>query len=368
MKIKYLVVALFVLGLATSCNNAKKNQANEEKQVPIITISKKDTLINNSFVTDIQAKKNIEIRSRATGIIDQIYVNEGQFVKKGQRLFKTNDAELQMELKKVAANLKQTDADIRIAEIEVNQLQALFSKDFVASNELDMAKAKLASARAKRAYVDAELKAVQQKISFTNITAPFDGVIDIIPFKEGSLVENGALLTTLSQLDEVYAYFSIPENLYFELITNDKMGNHQKIELILPNQQRYDFTGTLKTAEGEIDSATGSIRYKVLFPNPNRLIKHGTSGKLVISEKEENAIVIPQKSTFSIQDKTYVFLVGKDQRVKMQNIEITSTLQDTYIVSSGIKSGDVIVQEGTQSLRDGDVIKIKSNAVAKSRS
>ena len=150
-------------------------------------------------------------------------------------------------------------------------------------------------------------------------------------------------------------------------MVNDIMEKHQKFELILPDQEHYVLAGTLKTAEGEIDPATGSIRYKVLFPNPNRLIKHGTSGKLVISEKENDAIIIPQKATFSIQDKSYVFVVGKDQKVKMQNIEIGTTLQDTYIVTSGIKSGDVIVQEGTQSLRDGDVIQIKSNAT-KSRS
>ncbi len=362
MKKIYLVVALIVLGLTASCSDNSNKKEKQGKSVPVITIKHKDTLIQNSFVADIQAKKNIEIRSRAAGIIEQIFVNEGQFVKKGQRLFKTNDAELRMELNKVMASLQQADADIRIAEIEVNQLKALFAKDFVASNELDMAKAKLASAKAKRAYVDAELRAVQQKISFTNIVAPFDGVIDVIPLKEGSLVENGALLTTLSQLNEVYAYFSIPENLYFELIAEEKIGKHQKIELILPNQEHYDFRGTLKTAEGEIDPATGSIRYKVMFPNPDRLIKHGTSGKLVISEREENAIIIPQKATFSIQDKTYVFVVGKDQKVKMTNIQIGSTLRESYIVTSGLKLGDVIVLEGTQSLRDGDVIKVKSTS------
>ena len=367
MKIIYLVVVLIALGLTASCNDGKNKQAEQGKIVPVVTINQRDTLIQNSFVADIQAKKNIEIRSRATGIIDQIFVNEGQFVKKGQRLFKTNDAELQMERNKVAASLKQANAEIRIAEIEVNQLQALFAKDFVASNELDMAKAKLASAKAKRAYVDAELNAVQQKISFTNIVAPFDGVIDVIPLKEGSLVENGTLLTTLSQLNEVYAYFSIPENLYFELLAHDKMGKHQKIELILPNQEHYDFTGTLKTAEGEIDPATGSIRYKVLFPNPDRLIKHGTSGKLVISEKEDDVIIVPQKATFSIQDKTYVFVVDKDQKVKMTNIEIDTNLQESYIVSDGLKLGDVIVLEGTQSLRDGDKIQVKSNVTPKTR-
>lgn len=367
MKKSYLVVVLIVLGLATSCGDNSNKKGNKGKSVPVITINYKDTLIQNSFVADIQAKKNIEIRSRAVGIIEQIFVNEGQFVKKGQRLFKINDTELRMELNKVTASLRQADADIRIAEIEVNQLQALYAKDFVASNELDMAKAKLASAKAKRAYVDAELRAVEQRISFTNITAPFDGVIDVIPFKEGSLIENGALLTTLSQLNEVYAYFSIPENLYFELVSEEKIGKHQKIELILPNREHYDYGGTLKTAEGEIDPATGSIRYKVMFPNPERLIKHGTSGKLVISEREENAIIIPQKATFSIQDKTYVFVVGKDQKVKMQNIQIGSTLRESYIVTSGLKKDDVIVLEGTQSLRDGDIVKIKVNATSKTR-
>ena len=283
MKKKYLFVAIIFLGITISCNDKDSKKTQEEKLVPVVTVNQKDTLIHNSFVADIQAKKNIEIRSRASGIMEQIFVNEGQFVKKGQRLFKTNDAELRMELNKIAANLKQADAEIKISEIEVSQLEALFAKEFVAKNELEMSKAKLASAKAKRAFVNAELSAIQQKISFTNIVAPFDGVIDVIPFKEGSLVENGTLLTTLSQLDEVYAYFSIPENVYFELLSHDKMGKHQKIELILPNQDHYDYAGTLKTAEGEIDPETGSIRYKVMFPNPNRLIKHGTSGKLVIS-------------------------------------------------------------------------------------
>jgi membrane fusion protein (multidrug efflux system) len=361
MKKKYIVLVLLLMGITLSCKDSDSKKMIDGKVAPVIAVKQRDTVIQNSFVADIQAKKNIEIRSRASGIMEQIFVNEGQFVRKGQRLFKTNDAELRMELNKVAASLKQADADIRIAQIEVSQLQALHTKDFVATNELDLAKAKLASARAKRAYVNAELNAVQQKISFTNIVAPFDGVIDVIPFKEGSLIENGTLLTTLSQLHEVYAYFSIPENMYFELLAHDKMGKHQKIELILPNQDHYEYAGTLKTAEGEIDPENGSIRYKVLFPNPKQLIKHGTSGKLVISEKEENALIIPQKSTFSIQDKTYVFVVDKSLKVKMTNIEIASTLSDSYIVSKGLKIGDKIVLEGTQSLRDGDVIKIKSN-------
>lgn len=357
MYFKNVIICILATLFAVSCSKDKKKNNQKEKEVPVLEIKEKDTLVNNQFVTDIQAKKNVEMRARIGGLIQHIYVNEGQFVHQGQALFKINDAELQMELLKANAALKQTEADVRIAEVELKQIQSLHAKKFVANNELEMVKAKLSSAKAKHAFADAERKTVLQKISFTKITAPFDGVIDVIPLKDGSLVENGTLLTTLSQLNEVYAYFSIPENLYFELLANDKIGSHQKIELTLPNGVNYQFNGALKTAEGEIDRATGSIQYKVLFPNPDRLIKHGTSGKLIISEQQENAILIPQKSTFSIQDKTYVFVVDKQNKVKMTHIKIGATLRDSYMVESGLKKGDLIIYEGTQSLKDGDVIK-----------
>lgn len=359
MYLKHVIICIVTVLLIASCSKAKETNNKEIKEVPVLKINRKDTLVSNHFVTDIQAKKNVEIHSRIAGIMQHVSVNEGQFVKQGQRLFKINDAELQMELLKSNASLKQAEADVRIAEVEVKQIQSLYDKKFVAGNELEMVKAKLSSARAKLAYADAERKSVLQKISFTNIVAPFDGVIDVIPYKEGSLVENGSLLTTLSQLNEIYAYFSFPENMYFEMLANDKIGSHQKIELMLPNGIKYRYNGTLRTAEGEIDKATGSIRYKVVFPNPDHLIKHGTSGKLIISENQPDAILIPQKSTFSIQDKTYVFVVDKQNKVKMKNISIGSTLRDSYIVESGLKPGDIIVYEGTQSLRDGESIRVK---------
>lgn len=352
------IIGAFAILLTASCKKAE-TISTEEKQYPTLKLVKKDTLIANQFVADIQAKKNIEIHSRIPGMLQNIFVNEGQFVKQGQKLFKISDAELQMELLKANAMYKQAEADLRMANVEVKQLQILFDKKVIADNELEMAKAKKASAQAKLAHADAEKKAVVQKINFTNLNAPFDGVIDRIPLKEGSLIAEGALLTTVSNLTEVYAYFSLPENLYFELISKDKMGKHQKIELILPNGDTHQYNGTLKTAEGEIDNATGAIQYKVAFPNPNNLIKHGSSGKLVISEKQENAIIIPQKSTFSIQDKSYVFVVDKENKVKMTNITIEATLADAFIISTGLNEGDVIVFEGTQSLRDGDKISIK---------
>ncbi|KFF01388.1 RND transporter [Chryseobacterium formosense] len=360
METKSLIWCSLALICTWSCGEGHQNKNKESKEVPVYVVKQKDTLVTNQFVTDIQAKRNVEIRSRLNGIIQKIYVNEGQFVKKGQALFKINDAELQVELLKATASLKQTLADVHIAEVELKQVQSLHDKKFVADNELQLVKAKLSSAQAKYAFADAERKAVLQKIDFSTITAPFDGVLDMIPHKDGSLVTNGTLLTTLSQLDEVYAYFSIPENQYFELLAHDKLGKHQKIELTLPNGAAYQFSGTLKSAESEIDRATGSIRYKVLFPNPNHLIKHGTSGKLSISEVQNNAMMIPQKATFSIQDKTYIFKVDKNNKVKMTNIEVGTALKDSYLVESGLKKGDLIIYEGTQSLKDGDEITIKN--------
>ncbi len=359
MYFKNVIICCMAILFAVSCSKAEKIKDQKAADVPILKIREKDTLVTNQFVTDIQARKNVEIRARIGGIIQKMYVNEGQFVKKGQPLFKINDAELQMELLKANAALKQADAEVRIAEVELKQIESLHAKKFVAGNELEMVKARLSSARAKRSYADAEKRTVLQKISFTNLVAPFDGVIDTIPYKDGSLVENGSLLTTLSQLNEVYAYFSIPENMYFELLASDRLGKHQKIELTLPNGVNYQYNGTLKTAEGEIDRATGSIRYKVVFPNPDHLIKHGTSGKLVISEYQPKSIIIPQKSTFSIQDKTYVFAVDGRNKVKMTNIRIGTTLRDSYLVEDGLKNGDLIIYEGTQSLKDGDRITIK---------
>lgn len=360
MNTKNVILCSLALLCALACGENKQSRTSKNKEVPVLQIKQKDTLVNNQFVTDIQAKRNVEMRARIGGIIERIFVNEGQFVKKGQPLFKINDAELQMELLKTNATVKQTQAEVQIAQVELRQIESLHSKKFVAANELELVKAKLSAAKAKNAFAEAERKNVLQKISFSTISAPFDGVIDIIPLKDGSLVDQGTLLTTLSQLNEVYAYFSIPENQYFELLANDKLNGDQKIQLTLPNHTVYRFDGFLKTAESEIDRATGSIRYKVLFPNPDHLIKHGTSGKLTISDTKNDAIIIPQKSTFSIQDKTYVFLVDKGNNVKMKNITIGATLTDSYVVESGLTKGDIIIYEGAQSLKDGDVVTIKN--------
>jgi membrane fusion protein, multidrug efflux system len=362
MNFKLIVGLIVPLSLLLSCGGKNTvSSTSKIKSLPTYKLVKKDTIVSNKFVADIQAKKNIEIHARISGLMEKVLVNEGQSVRKGQLLFKLNDAELQIELLKSQATLKNAQADLRMAAVELRQMQTLFDKKVIADNELEMAKAKHEAAEAKVAYANAEKNAIVQQISFTSVHAPFDGVIDRIPLKEGSLIQNGSLLTTVSELDEIYAYFSLPENYYFQLLADNRLDTHRDIQLILPNGTKYDYEGHLETAEGEIDRQTGSIQFKAKFNNPNGMIKHGTSGKLIISEFKPKALLVPLKSVFSIQDKRYVFTLQKDGKVKMQPIVISGTLEGSYIVESGVKEGQIIVREGTQSLRDGERIKAKKS-------
>lgn len=353
---KIKILALGCIPLFFSCTSKTETETKENKTLPVFKISQQDTIISNKFVADIQAEKNVEIHARISGIMDNVYVNEGQSVKKGQILFKLNDDELQIELLKAQAALKNAQADLRIAAVELKQMQLLYDKKVIADNELELARAKHEAAEAKVSFSQAERNAVAQKISFTTIKAPFDGVIDRIPLKEGSLIPVGVLLTTLSELDEIFAYFSLPENTYFQLVSDNKLNTHRSIELVLPNGEKYPEKGVLETADAEIDKNTGSIQFKAKFSNPERVIKHGTSGKLIISENKHRVILIPKKAVFSIQDKQFVFVVNKQNIVRMKNIIITATLDDFFILESGLKPGEIIVQEGTQSLRDGEKI------------
>lgn len=359
---KHLILIVSVLALVSCGGKAKRKKAEETKTVPVYRVTQKDTVVSNRFVADIHAKNNVEIHARVAGLLEKVFVSEGQKIKKGQQLFKISDVELQIQLLKAEAVYKNMLANKRIASVELEQAQTLFDKKVIADKEVELAKAKHDAAAAQLAQAEAERKAISQQISFTNIIAPFDGIIDRLPYKEGSLVENGALLTNLSQLDDVYAYFSIPENIYFQMMKENSLGRQRDIQLILPNGMVYGQKGELRTADGDIDRQTGSIQYKAKFHNPEGFIKHGTSGKLIISEPRQDVVLIPQKSVFSIQDKQFVFLLNKNGTVKMANVTIGGTLDGVYIVDKGLRKNDLIVEEGTQSLRDGDKVTVKQTA------
>lgn len=361
MNKRTLLIACAFTALLASCKNQNEQTKDSDiKTLPVYTIAARDTVVDIPYVADIQANRNVEVHSRTEGLLDKIYIKEGQQVHKGQLLFKINDSELQIELSKARAAYNSAQADAKVAQVEAERVQTLVDKKVITKTELDLARAKHNAALAKADVALSEKNAVTKRISYTSVHSPFTGVVDRIPLKEGSLVAPNSLLTTLSDIHTIYAYFNISENEYLHLAANDSHDyDLNAIKLVLPNGNAYPFSGKLSSAESEIDENTGNIAYKVQFENPQGILRHGASGKILITRAFPKAIMVPQKAVFEIQDKNYVFLLNAENVVKMTGVEVSQRIADNYLVLSGLKENDRIVLEGIQSLRDGQKIQPK---------
>ncbi|MBZ4188137.1 efflux RND transporter periplasmic adaptor subunit [Niabella beijingensis] len=353
----YIFYGLLITTIAACHSNSQGNNSSGDKEYPVVTVQPRDTTLSISYVANIQAGRNIELHPRIDGLLDRIYIREGQQVRKGQVLFKINDSELRIELNKAAAAYKSAVADAKVAQVEVDRVQMLVDKKVITKTELDLVTAKYKALLAKADVALADKNAVQQRISYTSIAAPFDGVVDRIPFKEGSLVTTGSLLTTISDIGTVFAYFNISENEYFRtLLSGNSAQQITSINLILPDGTRYPYNGQLESAESEIDENTGNIAYKARFSNPEKTLRHGASGKLLITRPLQNAILLPQKTVFEIQDKNYVFVLDQNNIARMRSIRIDQRLADYYVISGGLDANDRIVYEGIKSIREGERI------------
>lgn len=361
----YFFTAMALCATACRSNSETKSTGNDLQEVPVIQIVKKDTIINTNYVAAIEARRNVELRAKVQGYLDQIYVDEGQDVREGQLLFKLNDKEYRLALDKAKANLANMQAEAKAASLEAQRVNGLVNKKIISATELDLAKTRVRSAEAKVAEAKALESEAEHRLSYTAIYAPFSGVIDRIPLRGGSLVTEGALLTTVSDLSTVHAYFNVSENEYLQILQSN--GDEKKndalnstVELFLSNGNKYAHKGIIKTMEGQIDAGTGSIAFRASFPNPNHLLKHGSTGKIVVTTPLQEALLIPQKAVFEIQDKNYVYVVDKNNVVAMRNFIPSVRIDDYYIVQSGLSNGENIVLEGLQSIKNGTHIQPKT--------
>jgi membrane fusion protein (multidrug efflux system) len=285
-------------------------------------------------------------------------VDEGQSVKAGQLLFKINDEEYVAEVAKSKASVNSAIAEEQAMQLEAERVSILVEKNVVSQTELRLAKAKMDMAKAKVEEAKSHLSLANIRNANTNIRAPFDGVVDRLPFKIGSLINEGHLLTTLFDSKFVYAYFRVSEKEYLEYIKShpdDRRSN--TVDLIQADGNKHQQVGRIETLEGEFDTSTGTIAFRAKFPNPQLILKHGSSGKVRLSNNIENALMIPQKATFEIQDKTYVFLVDADNKLKVKGFVPRARLSHFYIVESGLQEGDRLIYEGIKDARDGMLIK-----------
>lgn len=348
-----LVVGLFALLCFASCKSSRKEEEKEgETKYLVTTPVKMDTSVTKEYVSQIRSFRNIELRAQEKGYLQNIYVDEGQFVKEGQLLFKIMPKVYEAELEKA-------QAEAQAAEIELQNTKSLADKNVVSKNELAMAQANLAKAKA-------ELSLAKVHLAFTDIKAPFDGIIDRLPLKLGSLVDEGELLTSLSDNRQMYVYFNVsePEYLNYEEGVKEKKGK-MPVNLLMANSEVFKHTGNVETIESEFNNETGNIAFRATFPNPEGLLRHGETGKVQMVVPLKNAIVIPQKATFEIQDKHYVFIVDKDSRVKSTEITVAAEMPDLYVVGDGLSETDKILLEGVQKVRDNDKITYEFEEPAK---
>ena len=351
-----LITMLSVALTAISCAEKTQIITTEEVQnLPVTQILMRDTTLQREYVADIQAIQNVELRARVPGFLERIYVDEGQEVKKGQLLFKINDEEYKAELAKAKAYLQNTIAEAKAVELEVDRLRVLVDKNVISKTELDVALAKHDAVKARIAEARSAETNATMRVSYTSIRAPFDGSIDRIPLKTGSLIEHGTLLTTASDVSNVFAYFYVSESEYLQYMKTrgNPEANSNEVQLVLADGSNYPHTGKIETMEGEFKASTGSIAFRARFPNPEKILKHRATGRISLSSTIENAVIVPQKSVFEIQDKNYVFIVDSLNQVTMQNFVPKTRFSHYYIVESGLKPGDRIVFEGIQDLQEG---------------
>ncbi len=341
MRIYLSVITVFAALITISCGKKHHNTTEETKFI-VTSPLKKDTAIIRNYVCQIRSIQHIELRALEKGYLQNIYVDEGQFVKKGQLMFQIMPAVYNAELQKA-------EAEAKFAEIEYQNTKQLSDKKVVSPNELALAKAKFDKA-------NADYLLAKTRLQFTKITAPFDGIMDHFEVRLGSLVDEGDLLTTLSDNSQMWVYFNVPEVEYLNYKTNVTSENLQQVNLMMANNQRFEHSGVVKTIEADFNNETGNIAFRATFPNPKGLLRHGETGNIEMPVPVKNAIIIPQKATYEILEKRYVFVVDKDNTVHSREITIAGEMPDLYIIKDGLSANEKILLEGIRKVKENDKI------------
>jgi membrane fusion protein (multidrug efflux system) len=342
-RILILALAATVL-ISTSCSHREeKNQ--EEAKFIVTTPIKKDTIVLNEYVCQIRSIQHIELRALEKGYLQNIYVDEGQHVKKGQLMFQIMPMIYQAEL-------QSAEAEVKFAEIEYLNTKSLADNNIVSQNELALAKAKLDKAKA-------EVSLAQAHLGFTRIVAPFDGIMDRFHVRLGSLIDEGELLTTLSDNSKMWVYFNVPESEYLDYITRAKSEKDKQVTLQMANSKVYEQSGYVETIEADFNNETGNIAFRAIFSNPKGILRHGETGNILMPVYLDNALIIPQKATFEILDKKFVFVVDDKGIVRSRQIEIASEMPHLYAVKDGLGENERILVEGLRKVKNNQHIQFE---------
>jgi membrane fusion protein (multidrug efflux system) len=348
------------------CERAtSKSNTSQDPLIPVISLVTKPAVTYREYSTSLEGSKDVEIRPQVTGYLEKIYVDEGAHVKSGQPLFRIDDAPYREELKNAQANLLVAKAKLESAEINLTKLTPLVENHVVSDVQLKAAQATRDAAKASVQQAEAVVSNAQINLGYTLIKAPADGYLGRIPFKKGSLVEKNApeALTVLSAVDHIYAYFSMSETDFLKFkhqysgnTIEDKIRQLPPVELIMADDSIYPQKGRVETVLGQFDKTMGTISFRAIFPNESGLLRSGNTGKIKIPHPVTGCVIVPRASTFELQDKIFVFALGKGNKVSGTPITIAAESGHYYLVSKGIQPGDKIIYTGLERLREGVVI------------
>ncbi len=363
-----LIIILFVY----SCSNPQQSGngiAGQINEYLVQEVTPGDITLYQDFPATLQGEQTVEIRPRIAGYIEEIKVDEGSHVKKGEVLFTLNANDIQAQVRSAEAQVKVADAQVATAKINVEKTKPLVEKDIISQFELESVQTSLKAAEAQLAQANANLANAKANLEYTIITSPANGIIGMFPYRVGSLVSSSITqpLTTVSNTSVMWAYFSMNETDFLQMIkdldgktTREKLEKLPPVELVLPDDSIFRSKGKIEIASGIVDQQTGAINIRAAFPNPEEDLRSGGNGRVRLPEYLKNVLIIPQKASYEIQGKHFVYVVNGENKVVNTPVEaLTGNLKDVYVVTSGLKAGDKIVIEGITGLRDGMEIKPK---------
>lgn len=338
-----ILTIMGLLAIVLSGCNAATHEAPEARiELTVTQPLRKDITLVKAYVSQIHAFQHIELRALEKGYLQNTFVDEGQIVQQGQPMFKIMPNIYQAELDKAKA-------EANAARIEYQNTKALADKSIVSLNELAVAEAELQKA-------EADVELAQTHLDFTTISAPFTGMMNHLEVRSGSLLDEGDLLTELSDLSKMWVYFNVPEAEYLDYKLNQDGFASHTVRLKLANGMVFEHAGQIETIEADFDNTTGNIEFRATFPNPDQILRHGQTGNILLDVPYKNVLLIPQKATFEILDQMYVYIVNAENQLEQRLIRVAAELPHVFIVASGLEEGDTVLIEGLRRVHNGQDI------------
>ncbi len=372
IKACYGYLFLFLFGTGCSSVSQQNTQNDNEIALPVYHVDTGTVVLTKNFLGTVEGKIDVEIRPQVSGELEKAFVDEGDFVKKGQKLFKINPQTYQQDLNQAIANENVEKAKLANARLEVERLKPLVEHEVISPVRLKTAKSEYEVARANLKQASAEVANARIQLGYTTIEAPVSGYIGRIPKRIGNLVNPGDKepITVLTDVHEVYVYFSISESDFYKMLKEQSftgtsissaarhIDTNRVVSLILSDGSVYPYKGVIDASSGQVNKNTGSIMMRATFPNENNILRSGNTGTVVLNKRRSGKIIIPQKATYELQTETFVKKLTPQNTVKRQLITIGNAApSNLYIVTKGLKIGDRILVEGLDKVTDSMKIK-----------